>query len=99
MIARAIAVSGQAADGNPGAPMESLETQVAQIFADILEVGEIGSADSFYDFGGTSLQAIRICTRIERETSYRALPIWLFEAEYLADFVKRLTAEGQQTGE
>jgi hypothetical protein len=77
------------------APQGALETAVAQIEAEILGVDRFGRADSFYDFGGTSLQAIRICARIERDVGHRALPIWLFETDVLADFVKRLQAEEQ----
>jgi hypothetical protein len=76
-------------------PAGALETMTAGIQATVLEVDRIGRNDSFYDFGGTSLQAIQICARIERETGYRALPIWLFENDVLADFVARLQAEGQ----
>jgi phosphopantetheine binding protein len=80
-------------------PQGPLETSVAKIQAEILGVDRLGRADSFYDFGGTSLQAIRICARIEREVGYPALPVWLFETDVLADFVKRLETEGQQTNE
>jgi Phosphopantetheine attachment site len=75
-------------------PEGTLETAVAKIEAEILEVDRIGRTDSFYDFGGTSLKAIRICARIERETGYRALPLWLFDTDVLADFVQRLEVEG-----
>jgi hypothetical protein len=75
-------------------PEGTLEITVAKVQAEVLGVDRIGRTDSFYDFGGTSLQAIRICTRIERETGYRALPVWLFDTDVLADFVQRLEAEG-----
>ena len=77
-------------------PSGPLETAVSRIGADVLGVDRLSRSDSFYDFGTTSLQAIRICTRIERETGYRALPVWLFVADILADFVIQLQAEGQQ---
>lgn len=76
------------------APEEPLEIAVAGILAEILGVDRVGRADSFYDFGGTSLQAIRICARIEKDLGYHALPIWLFENDVLADFAKRLEADG-----
>jgi hypothetical protein len=80
-------------------PSGPLEAAVARIEADVLGVDRLGRADSFYDFDGTSLQAIRICARIERETGYRALPIWLFATDVLADFVKQLESEGYQGDE
>ena len=85
----------QHADNEYETPEGSLEAAVAHIEAEILGVDRVGRADSFYDFGGTSLQAIRICARIEREIGNRALPAWLFETDVLADFVKRLETDGQ----
>lgn len=71
-------------------PAPGLPTVVAAIFADVLEVDRYGADDSFYDFGGTSLQAIRICARIERETGIGAQPVVLFEHDVLADFADQL---------
>ena len=71
-------------------PLGPIETTVAEVMADILGVNRLGRADSFYDFGGTSLHAIRICARIEKQTGYRALPIWLMTNDVLADFTARL---------
>jgi hypothetical protein len=76
------------------APRGELEARVARILAEILEVDLIGRNDSFYDFGGTSLQAIRFCARVEREMGCRALPVWLFEGDVLGSFVSRLTSDG-----
>jgi hypothetical protein len=76
------------------APHGSLETLIANIQCEILDVDRFGRTDSFYDFSGTSLDAIRICARIERDSGYRALPVWLLETDILADFAKRLEAEG-----
>jgi hypothetical protein len=81
------------------APRGDLETLVARIQAEVLDIDRIGRDDSFYDFEGTSLQAIRICTRVERETGYQVVPAWIFESDVLADFARRLEADGQRTGE
>lgn len=81
------------------APQGELEIRVAQIQADVLGTDQVGRKDSFYDFGGTSLQAIRICARVERETGYRAEPFWLFEDDVLMEFVRRLQAHGRQPSE
>ncbi|HET9899084.1 MAG TPA: condensation domain-containing protein [Streptosporangiaceae bacterium] len=80
----------QYADNPFEAPGDPLESQVAKILAEVLDVDRIGRSDSFYDFGGTSLQAIRICARVERDIGCKALPVWLFEYDVLADFVQRL---------
>ncbi|MEU9474374.1 phosphopantetheine-binding protein [Streptomyces sp. NPDC048191] len=75
-------------------PLGPLESTVARIQAEVLGIDRIGRSDSFYDFGGTSLQAIRICTRIERETGRQAQPEWLFEFDVLSEFVSLLPAPG-----
>ena len=75
------------------APDGPLETLIANIQSEILDVDRFGRTDSFYAFSGTSLDAIRICARIERDSGYRALPVWLLETDILADFAKRLEAE------
>ncbi len=77
------------------APVGDMETSVAEIVAGVLGVDRIGRTDSFYDFGGTSLQAIRICTRVEAQLGLRAVPVWLFEHDVLKDFVTRLAAPAE----
>lgn len=76
-------------------PKEGLEAQVADILAEVLEVDRIGRGDSFYDIGGTSLQAIRICARINRMLGIKVQPSLLFGNDVLADFVAsmRFTSE------
>jgi hypothetical protein len=72
------------------APEGDLERTVAGITAEVLEVSRIGRDDSFYDFGTTSLQAVRICARIQKQTGIPALPVWLFDHDVLSDFAERL---------
>jgi acyl carrier protein len=74
-------------------PEGPLETAIARILAEILDIDRVGRSDSFYDFGGTSLQAMKICARIERDLGYRALPTWLFEADLVADFASRVASK------
>lgn len=76
------------------APLGELESAVADISAEVLGLDRISRSDSFYDFGTTSLQAIRICARIERQAGIKAEPVWLFSNDILADFVKQLEADG-----
>jgi hypothetical protein len=46
--------------------------------------------DSFYDFGGTSLMAIKICARLENELGWQAQPDWLFISDVVADFAHKV---------
>lgn len=53
-------------------PRDPLEATVARLFAEVLEVGEVGPDDDFQDLGGHSLLALRLISRIE-ETTGQAL--------------------------
>jgi acyl carrier protein len=78
-------------------PAGALEVAVAKILAEVLGIDRVGRKDDFYDFDGTSIQAIRVCARIERELGCQALPRWLFSSSSLADFVKLLQAGEQNS--
>ena len=77
-------------------PAGWLETSVARIEAQVLQVDRIGRSDSLFDFDATSMHALQICARIEAETGYRVPPHWLFESDVLADLVSRIEAEAER---
>ena len=80
-------------------PLGETEATVSAILADVLGIDRMGRSDSFYDFGGTSLQAIRICARIEAEIGCPAQPEWLFTNDVLADLAAKLDAERALAGD
>lgn len=45
-------------------PQTPLQRELCAMFSSLLEVPEVGIDDSFFDLGGQSLQAIRLCNRI-----------------------------------
>jgi acyl carrier protein len=60
---------------------------VLRIVADVLGVPQVSPTDSIYDFGGTSLQAMRICARLSKELGLRVSPELLFDSDTLADVI------------
>ncbi|WP_057407755.1 non-ribosomal peptide synthetase [Pseudomonas amygdali] len=48
------------------APTTALEERLAQLWADVLEVGRIGRHDSFFELGGHSLSAIRLVSLLQK---------------------------------
>ncbi|MFK3774284.1 amino acid adenylation domain-containing protein [Pseudomonas sp. NPDC089406] len=48
------------------APQTALQQQLAQIWAQVLEVAQVGLADSFFGLGGHSLLATQIVSRVRR---------------------------------
>ena len=46
------------------APQTQLHRTLCELFSALLEVPEVGIDDSFFELGGQSLQAMRLCSRI-----------------------------------
>lgn len=80
-------------------PAEGLEQDVAKIIAEVLGVDRVGRHDSFFELGGTSMDAIRVCARIERLTDRVVEPSWLLDHDELSDFVGQVevAAVGSET--
>jgi len=74
-------------------PRGDLEQSIVRIIAGVLNIDRVGRMDSFYDFGGTSLDAIRICARLETELGCQARPVWLFTSDVVADFAHKVQTE------
>ncbi|MFE7439460.1 acyl carrier protein [Streptomyces chartreusis] len=64
---------------------------VLHIVEEVLQVGTVAADDSFYDFGGTSLQAMRICVRIEKKLAVVIEPSALLDSDCLGDFARSVT--------
>lgn len=67
---------------------------VARIWADVLGVDRIGAMDSFFDFAGTSINAISISAKIEREFSITIAPRLIYDIDVLEEFVNSLRIDG-----
>ncbi|MEU4745841.1 phosphopantetheine-binding protein, partial [Actinosynnema sp. NPDC023658] len=49
------------------APSGVVQERVAALFAQLLDVAEVGAGDSFFDLGGNSILAVRLTALIEEE--------------------------------
>jgi amino acid adenylation domain-containing protein len=56
------------------APTSDLECRIAEIWAELLEIDDIGLADNFFDLGGESLTALRMLMRVEQQIGIRVPP-------------------------
>ncbi|MBM0137263.1 non-ribosomal peptide synthetase [Pseudomonas cannabina] len=56
-------------------PSTPLEEQLAEVWAEVLEIGKIGRHDSFFELGGHSLSAIRLVSLLQKA----GLPLTLAE--------------------
>lgn len=55
--------------GGAGArrPSDAREEALTRLFAQVLDVGDVGPDDAFFDLGGTSLLAVRLVARVREE--------------------------------
>ncbi|MFH8668130.1 amino acid adenylation domain-containing protein [Streptomyces anulatus] len=72
-------------------PVGEFAAAVADVVAEVLGVDRVGLDDSFYDFGGTSLQAISVCVRLEKIIGRTVEPADILEHDVLADMVALLS--------
>lgn len=80
-------------------PDGEVEQSVARVIADVLGIDRLGRTDSFYDFGGTSLAAIKICARLEYEHGWQVQPAWLFITDVITDFARKVQFESAPAAE
>ncbi|MEV3987822.1 acyl carrier protein [Streptomyces sp. NPDC049837] len=65
---------------------------VLSVVAEVTGAGPHRLTDNFYDFGGTSLDAIRICLRVGRELGLDITPETLLDSDDLAGFASAVAA-------
>lgn len=56
------------------APRSDLEQQIADIWAELLEMDEVGAEDNFFDLGGDSILAMRMALAVEKATGGHVPP-------------------------
>jgi amino acid adenylation domain-containing protein len=75
-------------------PQTKTEQQLATIWCDVLGMEEVSVNDSFFDVGGDSLLAVRVCLQIESELG-RRVPISALAEEFtIARMARMLEWEG-----
>lgn len=75
------------------APGDALEQQLAQIWADILNVRPVGITDNFFELGGHSLLAVRVFAQIEKALGKSLPVVTLFRAPTIAQLANVLRQE------
>ena len=84
-------------DDGDGAPRSPAEELVAGIFAEVLDLPQVGIESSFFELGGHSLLAIRVLSRL-REAFGVSLPVKaLFEAPTVAALAAAVTAARRES--
>ncbi|ETA04625.1 hypothetical protein V525_23105, partial [Gordonia alkanivorans CGMCC 6845] len=76
------------------APATPEETTVAQVFAEVLGLDEIGVTTSFFDLGGNSLSATRLASRAADALGAEVTVRDVFEAPSVRDLVLAVAGRG-----
>jgi amino acid adenylation domain-containing protein len=76
------------------APSTAMETNLAQIWCEILDIDSVGVKDNFFDLGGTSISAFQVVTQVKEKLKLDLKTVKLFEYPTIADLAKYLS-EGE----
>jgi amino acid adenylation domain-containing protein len=71
-------------------PRGPLESWIAQLWSETLELDRVGAHDKFFELGGTSLQAAAIINRVQERLGEFIYIIALFNAPTVAEFATLL---------
>jgi non-ribosomal peptide synthetase component F len=80
-------------------PRTELEGRLAVIWADVLQVEQVGRDDNFFSLGGDSLRAIRVATRIALAEDLPARPDQIFLAPTVAGLAEALARQEPRAGD
>ncbi|MFG2562626.1 phosphopantetheine-binding protein [Streptomyces sp. NPDC048496] len=85
-----------AAAGEPDAPRSRLEAALADIWADVFGLDEVGVHDDFHDLGGHSLLAVRITNRVRDELGFPLTVRGLFEHPTIEELSRLIDGTGAE---
>ena len=80
----------EAAPAEKTQPSTETEIKLAPIFAEALEIKNIGTRDNFFDLGGHSLLATRLVSRVMETFDVEITVIDLFDAPTIARLAQRI---------
>jgi thioesterase domain-containing protein/acyl carrier protein len=75
------------------APEGDIEQKLAEIWENLLGVSPVGAADSFFDLGGHSLNAVRLFARIKQQFGVEYPISVLFDAPTIRDCAALIAAD------
>ena len=70
------------------APLGDIETTIAELWQDLLDIDRVGRHDHFFDLGGHSLLALQLISRLRQAFGAELTPRELFERPTLADMAE-----------
>jgi thioesterase domain-containing protein/acyl carrier protein len=82
-------------EGTYVAPRNSLESQLTKIWETVLGRQPIGVSDNFFNMGGESLLAVRLCSEIERALQKKIPVSLIFHAQTIEQLAKTMGQSGE----
>ncbi|MEE8585287.1 MAG: AMP-binding protein, partial [Acidobacteriota bacterium] len=82
----------QRSKGDFAAPQSSIDREVAEVWQEVLQTGEVGVDDNFFDLGGNSLLLIRVESKLRGRLQRKVSVVDLFRhpnIRALAEFLSR----------
>ncbi len=77
------------------APKNNLEALVARMFADVLEIQQVGTGDNFFALGGDSLRATQVISRVRSLLSVNLPIATLFMKPTVAELAEEIAASAE----
>ncbi|MGA5704450.1 non-ribosomal peptide synthetase [Peterkaempfera bronchialis] len=84
--------------GADGSPDGRVLKQLAEVWAELLQVEQVGPDSDFFALGGNSLLALRLLNRIRTELGTEVQFGQIFEAPTLRALAARVAEDGRQSG-
>ncbi|MEM9942235.1 MAG: aminotransferase class III-fold pyridoxal phosphate-dependent enzyme [Planctomycetota bacterium] len=78
-------------------PTTGLESQIAEIWSDILLIDGLGIHDNFFELGGNSIRAAQVIARVNRETDIQINTAQFFDNPTIASFAKIAPSGAQKS--
>jgi amino acid adenylation domain-containing protein len=72
-------------------PVTPVQTAVANIYSEILDVRQVGLHDDFFELGGHSLLATRVVSRLRDQFQIEVTPRFLFESPSVGALAERIS--------
>jgi acyl transferase domain-containing protein len=74
------------------APQTPIEEAVAEVWQQVIGIGQVGRRDNFFELGGHSLLAVQVAARLEEKLGMRIPMRSVFESATVAELAARIDA-------
>jgi amino acid adenylation domain-containing protein len=77
-------------------PRNSLEQEIAEIWAQILRLDRVGANDNFFELGGTSILGVQMMIRLQKKLGRSLRVVLLYQHSSVGELAQALQSEDDQ---